>query len=221
MAHQPSVTKQPLAIFEKIYGFSPNRDTLGGTAYLIVENSGNILIDAPPWTETPQQFIQELGGLQWLVITHRGGIGKAREIQNATGCQILCQEQEAYLLPEASVISFAEEFSLTPEITVIWTPGHSPGSSCVYTSEYGGVLFSGRHLLPDAQGQPVPLRMAKTFHWPRQIASVRLLLDRFTPETWQWICPGASIGLLRGKLAIAQAYEKIAKNMEEQLPVNN
>ncbi|MFO7032502.1 MBL fold metallo-hydrolase [Limnospira fusiformis CCALA 023] len=215
MVQQQSTTKPPKPIFETIYGFSPNRDTLGGTAYLIVENSGNILIDAPPWTETEQQFIQEQGSLQWLVITHRGAMGKAREIQKATGCRILCQEQETYLLPEAEVISFEREFSLTPEMTVIWTPGHSPGSSCVYTSQYGGILFSGRHLLPDAKGKPVPLRTAKTFHWSRQLRSVGVLLDRFTPETLQWICPGASIGLLRGKLAIAQGYHQIADSIRE------
>jgi hypothetical protein len=47
-------------VLENIYAFPPNRDTLGGTAYFIVENQANILIDAPPWNPTNQQFIEQL-----------------------------------------------------------------------------------------------------------------------------------------------------------------
>ncbi|MHC5731848.1 MAG: MBL fold metallo-hydrolase, partial [Nostoc sp.] len=67
-----------------------------------------------------------------------------------------------------------------------------------------------RHLVPNQQGEPVPLRTAKTFHWPRQINSFRFLLERFTPETLHYICPGANTGFLRGKRVIDQAYQHLA-----------
>ena len=63
--------------------FSPNRDTLGGTAYLIVETEGNLLIDCPAWDEANRSFLQTQG-VRSLVITHRGGMGKVREMQQAT-----------------------------------------------------------------------------------------------------------------------------------------
>jgi hypothetical protein len=66
-------------------------------------------------------------------------------------------------------------------------------------------------LLPDRQSNPSPLRTAKTFHWKRQIRNVQKLLDRFTPATLQFICPGASMGFLRGKQTIDQAYPKLAQ----------
>lgn len=202
--------KQPRAVLDTIFAFPPNRDTLGATAYFIVENETNILLDCPAWDEENQKFLRDRGGVSWLIITHRGGIGKAREIQEAFGCKVSIQEQEAYLLPKIDVTSFREEFTLTSQTQVIWTPGHSPGSSCVYYSREGGVLFSGRHLLPDRQGLPVPLRTSKTFHWPRQLRSVKVLLERFTPETLNYICPGANTGFLRGKGAIEQAYQQLA-----------
>lgn len=202
--------KPPEVVCDNIFAFPPNRDTLGGTAYLIVENEANILIDCPAWDEANQKFLRSLGGLRWLFLTHRGGIGKAREIQENFGCEILIQEQEAYLLPGLKVTTFEQEFPLSFLSQVIWTPGHSPGSSCLYYTSQGGVLFSGRHLLPNQLGEPVPLRTAKTFHWPRQIKSVQSLLDRFTPETFQYICPGANTGFLRGKRAIEQAYQRLA-----------
>ncbi|SKB13287.1 Beta-lactamase-like protein [Planktothrix sp. PCC 11201] len=210
MSQERSVPKSPRLVLENIYAFPPNRETLGGTAYFIVENQTNILIDAPPWNPTNQQFIEQLGGVQWLLITHRAAIGSSREIQKPTGCNILIQEQEAYLLPESKVTTFETELKLSSQSSVFWTPGHSPGSSCLYFSGHGGVLFTGRHLLPNLQGQPVPLRTAKTFHWPRQLNSIRLILERFNSHTLNYICPGANTGALRGERLINQAYDKLA-----------
>ena len=203
--------KQARAVLDSIFAFPPNRETLGATAYLIVKNEVNILLDCPAWDEENQQFLRERGGVQWLFLTHRGGIGKVKEIQQTFDCEVVIQEQEAYLIPGLKVISFEKELALTPTSQAIWTPGHSPGSACLYDSECGGVLFSGRHLLPNQQGDPVPLRTSKTFHWRRQINSVKLLLDRFTPQTLEYICPGANTGFLRGERAIAQAYQKLAQ----------
>ena len=208
----PSLSlKPPRPVFDNIFAFPPNRDTLGGTAYLIVENQGNILIDCPAWDEANQKFLQDKGGVQWLFITHRGGIGASKEIQQATKCEISIQEQEAYLLPGLKITPFQKECTLTSSTYVIWTPGHSPGSSCLYYTGLDGVLFSGRHLLPNQQGQIMPLRTSKTFHWRRQIDSVKFLLERFTPETLNYICPGANTGFLRGKLTVQQAYQQLSQ----------
>ncbi|MGD1699753.1 MBL fold metallo-hydrolase [Dapis sp. BLCC M229] len=209
MIQQPFVSKPPQFVLENIFAFSPNRDTLGGTSYLIVENQTNILIDCPADNETNLKFLMEYGGVKWLYITHRSAIGKAKKIQEYFKCEILIQEQEAYLLPGLKVTTFEQEFNLSPHTKIFWTPGHTPGSSCLYYSGNGGVLFTGRHLLPNSQGKPVPLRIAKTFHWPRQVQSVKFLIDRFSSETLQYICPGANTGALRGKRVIDSAYDKL------------
>jgi glyoxylase-like metal-dependent hydrolase (beta-lactamase superfamily II) len=207
---RPAALKSPRPILDTIFAFPPNRDTLGGTAYLIVENAANVLIDCPAWNETNENFLREQGGVSSLFLTHRGGISKAREIQDSMGCKILIQEQEAYLLPGLDTTPFQYEFILTPSCCGIWTPGHSPGSSCLYYNNLGGVLFSGRHLLPNSQGELMPLRTSKTFHWPRQLRSVQSLRDRFTSTTLQYICPGANTGFLRGKGVIDQAYQRLS-----------
>ncbi|NJL21240.1 MAG: MBL fold metallo-hydrolase [Leptolyngbyaceae cyanobacterium SM1_3_5] len=212
-------TRWPRSIFDRFFAFAPNRDTLGGTAYLIVENSAdssqnsstakNLLVDAPAWNEETQDFLKQQGGVQRLFLTHRGGHGKAREIQKTFGCEIVVQEQEAYLLPNLEVTTFEREVELSSSARAVWTPGHSPGSACLHWNDQGGILFTGRHLLPTAQGDPAPLRTAKTFHWPRQIQSTRRLLEAFSPKSLAFICPGASSGYLRGKGAIDQAYDRL------------
>lgn len=202
--------KQPRRILDNVFAFPPNRDTLGATAYLIVEKDAKILIDCPAFDEATRDFLQAQGGLDWLAISHRGGIGKAVQVQQETGCAIAIQEREAYLLKDAKVTTFRSELELPGDCWGIWTPGHSPGSSCWYYSGGGGILFAGRHLMSDRHGNPVPLRTAKTFHWRRQIDSTRSLLDRFSPQTLQLICPGANTGFLRGKRGIEPAYDKLS-----------
>ncbi|MDH6078748.1 MBL fold metallo-hydrolase [Chrysosporum ovalisporum FSS-45] len=212
---QPSHTaKQPRLVLDTIFAFPPNRDTLGGTSYLIVGKEGNILIDSPSDDLKNQDFLRSHGGVRWLFLSHRGAIGKTAKIQQTFGCEVLIQEQEAYLLPGLTLTSFTHEFTLNSTSQVIWTPGHSPGSSCLYYSELGGVLFSGRHLLPNQGGEPVPLPTAKTFHWPRQIKSLQFILERFTPQTLQYICPGGNTGFLRGKGVIDNAYQRLVNASE-------
>lgn len=208
---KPNPAKPPRPVFETVFAFPPNRDTLGGTAYLILEKdetgqATNLLIDPPAWDAATQAFLAQQGGVQWLLITHRGALGKAHTLQAELGCQLVIQEQEAYLLPNATVTPFGKEYLFSPRCRALWTPGHSPGSACLYYQAYGGVLFTGRHLLPDAQGQPVPLRFSKTFHWPRQLQQVERLRTEFSADTLAFLCPGANTGFLRGARSISQAY---------------
>lgn len=213
---QPSRSKQPWPVLDHVFAFPPNRDTLGATAYFIVGNPINILIDCPPWQDTYQDFLQAHGGVQFLFLTHRGAIGKLREIQEATHCQIVIQEQEAYLLPGLPVTAFTQEWELTPDCVALWTPGHSPGSACLYYRQLGGVLFTGRHLLPNAQGEPWPLKTAKTFHWPRQWQSVQRLQTYFASAPLAYLCPGAHTGPLRGERVITDARQRLMTIVPER-----
>jgi glyoxylase-like metal-dependent hydrolase (beta-lactamase superfamily II) len=197
-----------------IFAFPPNRETLGGTAYLIVEEV-SILVDCPPWNAENQAFLAAQGGVDWLVLTHRGGMAQVREIVAALQCPVLVQEQEAYLLPGVPVTTFGDRHRLSALSQVIWTPGHSPGSACVYCAALGGVLFSGRHLLPNPQGELGPLKTAKTFHWPRQLRSVAALQQEFTPDTLRGICPGGNIGFLRGRALVEPGYVQLASCVPE------
>jgi hypothetical protein len=204
------VIKQPRLLLEGLFAFAPNRDTLGGVSYLIVENSGNILIDCPSWDIVNQDFLQQKG-VRWIFLTHRTGHCKAIKLmQNTLGCEIILQEQEAYLLPEIPVTSFAPDIHLSPNSFGFWSAGYSPGSACFYWSAHGGVLFSGRHILPNPEGNAVPLRTAKTFHWYRQLKNVQAILDRFQPETLNYLAPCANVGFLRGKGLMGDLYGQIS-----------
>ena len=209
----PVSTKTPQTVFDTVFAFPPNRETLGGTAYLILEQfdgkSANILVDCPALSEANQEFIAAKGGIQTLFITHRGGMAEVPKFQSIFGAQILIQQEEAYLLPTVETETFERDRTLSPTSKVFWSSGHSPGSACLYHAQYGGILFTGRHLLPNRDGNPRPLRQSKTFHWPRQLRHAKQLLSDFMPETLRYICPGASTGFLRGEKKIDHAYAKL------------
>lgn len=205
-------SKPPRQIFERLFAFSPNRDTLGGTAYLILAEDGNILVDCPPADEQTLLFLRHKG-VSKIFLTHRGGHGQSvGKLQQSLGCQVILQEQEAYLLPAVNISPFEQDVEIFPDCQGFWTCGHSPGSACLYwrDRELGGILFTGRHILPNQKGEPVPLRTAKTFHWPRQLRSVTYLIDRFSPDTLAYLCPGANTGFLRGKHTIESPYPLLA-----------
>lgn len=208
-------TKAPRLLLEEpttgaqIFAFPPNRETLGGTAYLLRETQ-TILIDCPAWHATNQNFLAAQG-VDWLFLTHRGAIAQVKEIQQTLNCRVLIQEQEAYLLPGLTLTTFLQDYALTPHSRALWTPGHSPGSACLYYSGWGGVLFSGRHLLPDPQGQLMPLRTAKTFHWRRQLRSTHRLLHQFSATTLQHVCPGANQGFLRNRGTVREPWSALQR----------
>lgn len=196
---------------------------MGGTAYLIVEkdlngNAANLLIDAPACDPDILAFLETQGGVRQWVITHRGAIGEAKVLQQKLQCQGVVQEQEAYLLPDIpNVTPFQDRYSLGTHSEVFWTPGFSPGAACVYYQGHGGVLFTGRSLLPNRQGKVMPLRFSKTFHWPRQLRSVAGLKTRFSEATLSYICPGANTGFLREQPLVTDAYAQLQALDLEQL----
>ena len=209
-----SAPKPPRELFSTIYSFAPNSDTLSGTAYLILEKSGNTLVDCPPWHENTVNFLKEQGGVRTLFITHRTAIGNhVAKFQKALDCEIVIQEQEAYLMPEAEVISFSDQWH-QGNLTAIWTTGFSPGSSCLYYQNEGGCLFTGRHLLPNHKSEVLALRTAKTFHWPRQLKSIDRLVEYFGDQSVSNILPAANIGYLYEFGMVKEAYAQLKKARE-------
>jgi len=136
-----------------------------GNAYLVDES---ILIDvgmdAVSIIAQLEEYISP-GELETIILTHchydhSGGAG---EVASVFGAKIAIHEDDAALLgsAHASVSSMFGEKppSIIPDILlkggeilggleVIHTPGHTPGSICLYNTD-SGILFSGDTVFPD------------------------------------------------------------------------
>jgi glyoxylase-like metal-dependent hydrolase (beta-lactamase superfamily II) len=192
--------------------FAPNRDTQGGSSWLLEGAQGDLLIDCPAWTQANLDLLRGRGAGGTIVLTSREGHGRTRRFQEALGWPVLVQEQEAYLLPGVQQLhSFAEEHQLADGVRLLWTPGPTPGS-CVLHHAAGGWdgLFCGRLLQPLAPGVLAPLRQRRTFHWPRQLASVQRLGQWLPAGSPGWIACGGGLGALRGEVLVGDGSGMLA-----------
>jgi hypothetical protein len=200
--------------------FAPNRDTQGGSAWLLETADHDLLIDCPAPTEANLAFLAQRPRARradqgWIVLTGRQGHGRPRQLQEGLGWPVVVQEQEAYLLPGvSSLVGFAASLSLTPELQLLWTPGTSPGACVLHASAASGPagdgLFCGRLLVPVGPGALAPLRRRSTFHWPRQLRSLERLRTWLPAGSPGWIASGAGLGALRGERIVEQGAALLA-----------
>jgi glyoxylase-like metal-dependent hydrolase (beta-lactamase superfamily II) len=203
--------------------FAPNRDNQGGSAWFLEHSDRDLLIDVPALTEANLAFLQHRSRPGQIVLTGRDGHGRCRALQEALGWPVLVQEQEAFLLPGVKALeTFGLEHALAPGLRLLWTPGPSPGACVLHAfgadaggSDDGGGLFCGRLLVPVAPGRLEPRRSRRTFHWPRQIASLRALRAWLPAGTPGWIASGAGLGALRGESLVGSG-EALLADLEKQ-----
>lgn len=200
--------RPPTPVQPGLWLFAPNRDTQGGSAWLLETAEFDLLIDCPALSQANLTFLAERGrrapeaGVGRMVLTGRDGHGRCRRLQERLGWPVVVQEQEAYLLPGVDpLITFAGEGEIAPGLRLLWTPGPSPGACVLHAlgEEPGSDgLFCGRLLVPVGPGALAPLRRRSTFHWPRQLASLERLIRWLPPGSPGWIASGAGLGGLRG-----------------------
>ena len=193
--------RPPQQLRQDLWLFPPNKDCQGGSSWWLEAAPEPVLIDCPPLTQASLTALQELAGSRAprILLTSREGHGRLRRVQERLGWPVLVQEQEAYLLPNVSPLdTFAADHATISGLQMLWTPGPTPGSCVIYATS-AELLFCGRLLTPLAPGRLGPLRHGRTFHWPRQLASLERLRAWLPPEARPALASGAGLGALRGE----------------------
>lgn len=226
--HSREPGRPPRPVGCDLWLFAPNRDSQGGSSWFLEHSDRDLLIDVPALTQANLAFLQQRPRPGQIVLTGRDGHGRCRALQELLGWPVLVQEQEAYLLPGVKDLeTFGHEHCLTPALRLLWTPGPSPGASVLLAiggeagaklgdvDGHGGGLFCGRLLVPVAPGRLEPRRNRRTFHWPRQIASLSALRAWLPVGAPGWIASGAGLGALRGETLVG-AGEALLADLEKQ-----
>ncbi|HEY9721827.1 MAG TPA: ferredoxin [Oscillatoriaceae cyanobacterium] len=173
----------------------PSPRTDGADSYVIVRPGGNVLVDTPAFDSELVRFLEGLGDLRTLFLTHRDAIGEAEDFILHFGLEVLIHESEAAEVPIGVVRTFREDFDLTEDLRILTTPGHSAGSSCLLWRRHGGCLFTGDHLVCEA-GSFGPVPYVGTADWARQRGEAERLLH----TDWRFALPG------RGSLSLTRGY---------------
>jgi glyoxylase-like metal-dependent hydrolase (beta-lactamase superfamily II) len=196
--------------------FAPNRDSQGGSAWLLEMQGLDVLVDVPALSPAHLRWLRDRarGRQGWIVLTGRHGHGRCRALQQELDWPVLVQEQEAYLLPDLRACHrFAADHELAEGLRLLWTPGPSPGACVLHASggSAGDGLFCGRLLVPLGPDRLGPLRRAGTFHWSRQLISLDRLRRWLPPGSPDWIASGAALGALRGEALVGSGASLLAQ----------
>ena len=134
---------------------SENLPPYDNNCYVLVcpETRESLVIDAP---SEPDKIVALAQGttIKQIVITHnhRDHWGALAELKEKTKAQVAAHPADANALPVALDVPLLGGESLqigTISVSVIHTPGHTPGSLCLLTGHH---LFTGDTLFPGGPG---------------------------------------------------------------------
>lgn len=183
----PRGLKMPEGVFpqllsENLYrlGYNDN-STAGAHPFFIRTSTGlNILVDGPRFVPKLVEFIEQQGGLDHVLLTHRDDVGASAKYAERFGARLWIHEHDREASPEATDILTGYEITEPiPGVTVIPIPGHTIGSVAFLIDEK---LFVGDSLNWEIGSLKLwtnPLRCWDD--WDMQRRSLKRLQDfRFT-----------------------------------------
>jgi glyoxylase-like metal-dependent hydrolase (beta-lactamase superfamily II)/ferredoxin len=203
--HEPRLDF-PLKLEESLFynGFvSP--DSFGASSYFLQHPDGNWLIDSPKYLPYLRDRFQEMGGIRYIFLTHRDDVCDARRYAEAFGSERIIHRDELSAQPDAEhPIDGYEPVRLAPDFLIIPTPGHTRGH-CVLLYK-GKYLFTGDHIWWSRNWNGlIASRSVSWYSWPKQIESVRKLLD----YEFEFLLPGHGERKHLPKEVMHQELEKL------------
>ena len=188
-------------------GYNDNSSAGAHPFFIRSTNGLNFMVDGPRFVPKLVTFIEEHGGLDHVLLTHRDDVGSSARYAEHFGARLWIHENDRMAAPEATDILTGYEITEPiPGCAVIPIPGHTIGSVAFLIDEK---LFVGDSLgweLSASQLWTNPIFCWDD--WPMQRRSLRRLQDfRFT-----YVCSGhnSSIGFpherMQTELANTLAY---------------
>jgi glyoxylase-like metal-dependent hydrolase (beta-lactamase superfamily II)/ferredoxin len=117
----------------------------GGNAFVVRGAAGNVLVDSPRFTSALQAWIESLGGIATILLTHRDDVGDAERYAEAFGAEVAIHAADADAAPFADrILTGVDPHEVVPGVLAIPTPGHTEGHVMYLTRD--GTLFTGDSL---------------------------------------------------------------------------
>jgi glyoxylase-like metal-dependent hydrolase (beta-lactamase superfamily II)/ferredoxin len=185
---RPGIGAFPERVEENVSfcGFT-SRDSFGAWSYFVERSEGNVLVDSPRAVSRLLRAFRERGGISTLFLTHRDDVADHEAFRRRFGCERVLHERD--VTAETSGVERRirgdEPVSLSPDLLVIPTPGHTRGHSVLlYRDKF---LFTGDHLAW-SRGRMglIAFRDACWYSWKEQQRSMERLLD----YSFEWVLPG-------------------------------
>ena len=180
----------PVHIVDDVYycGFN-SEASFGAWSYLIVrppEQGGNILVDSPRFNNPLAKRIEEMGGVNLMLLSHRDDIADHAKFAAHFGCpRVMHEAENAASRGIERVISGADPARIDDDLLLVPTPGHTRGHQVFLYRDK--VLFTGDHLAwSPERGTLTAFRDVCWWSWTEQTRSMEKLLA----YPFEWVLPG-------------------------------
>jgi glyoxylase-like metal-dependent hydrolase (beta-lactamase superfamily II)/ferredoxin len=152
-----------------------SEDSFGASAWLVVREAGNVLVDSPRFTEALAGPIAELGGIDHIALTHRDDVADAERWASRFGARVWIHADDRVAAPYATDL-LTDEQQIQPGFVAFPTPGHTKGSVVFLLDDRW--LFTGDSLAwSHERGDLAAFRGACWYSWEVQTESMARLAD--------------------------------------------
>jgi glyoxylase-like metal-dependent hydrolase (beta-lactamase superfamily II)/ferredoxin len=190
--------------------------SFGATSYFMRRPDGNLLIDSPRFAAPLVKRLEDLGGVKWMLLTHRDDVADHDKFAKHFGAQRVLHRRDAGVPggPIERSIDGDDEVEVAPGVTVIPTPGHTAGHvSFLVEGERERFLFTGDHMaLDDETGHLEAWPDVCWYDWGEQTKSVQKLAG-FEAD---WVLPGHGRGGRVGRGRWRGEVERLAAWMSSR-----
>jgi len=122
--------------------------------FLLIRPAGNLLVYGPGKNiDQYYEFIESKGGIDKVLISHRDEASKySTKVADRFNAQVYCPALEEEEISKTCHVdkTFSGDERIDDTFEIIFTPGHSPGSSCFLWKAPDGkrIIFTGDSLIP-------------------------------------------------------------------------
>ncbi|HET8568414.1 MAG TPA: hypothetical protein VFM93_05445 [Candidatus Limnocylindria bacterium] len=118
-------------------------------------DAGNVMIDAPAFSQRALRMIRGTGDASLLVLTNRERAADAARFRDALGVQIAAHADDAGAIAGGPDITLGDDQRLRPGIRAIRVKSGAQGATVLLLGKAGGVLVAGDLDLSDPAARPL------------------------------------------------------------------
>jgi glyoxylase-like metal-dependent hydrolase (beta-lactamase superfamily II) len=182
----PGVFPMPVAPGVFLCGHNDLR-SFGAHSWFVSQAHDSFLVDAPHWNRTLVQAMEDAGGIDHVLLTHRDDIADAQRYAGHFGARVWIHAADRDAAPFATdIITAADEAAIFPGMVAFAVPGHTRGSVLYLHRQRH--LFAGDTLAWSTQTSD--LRPIETIWYSRQEHQRSLARLARSDHRFEYVFPG-------------------------------
>ena len=158
----------------------------GAHSYFVRRAEGNLLIDAPRYVNKLVQKLEDLGGVDDILLTHRDDVADAERYARHFQARVWIREDDRSAAPYATnLLQGTEPTEIRQRLLAIPVPGHTRGSVVFLLEQtylFTGDSLAWSHERKDLQA----FREACWYSW----SELRRSLARLAEYRFEWVLAG-------------------------------